>query len=132
MRPLMRMAMLVPVLLVICAGCRQPIITTDAPLRKVEGQQAVVSGQPLTGTSSCSNRGCHAPMDHSQASEKPLECTYPLVSSQGVPHARAWQVLSTKDKARQMSTLLHPDVPDKDGITAVARHRRCLACHATP
>ena len=71
MRPLMRMTMLVPVLLAFCAGCQQPVITKNDPLTTDQGgEKAVVSD--LTGTASCSNRGCHASMDQSKASEEPL------------------------------------------------------------
>src|SRR5262249_8237681 len=131
-----------PALLALCAGCQQSVSTKDdGPQAKDQGNRPADSrpddNRALTGTLSCSNRGCHASLDQSQADEKPLECSFTL-SNANAPPTRASEVPQKKDRryretGRQMSTLLHPDVPiDKDGTTAVAKDRRCLACHVTP
>jgi hypothetical protein len=132
MRPLMRPAMLVPVLLAVCAGCQQPVSMKrpDPTPAADKGEAAGGSERALTGTQSCGNRGCHASMDQSNADKKPLECSY-TIWSVGDPHKDAWNVLSN-DRGRRMSQLLHPGADDKGGAPAVARDRRCLACHATP
>jgi hypothetical protein len=131
MRPLFRPAMLVPVLLAVCAGCQQPVSMKrpDPAPAADKGEGAVGGERALTGTQSCGNRGCHASMDQSNADKKPLECSY-TIWSVGDPHKNAWHVLSDK-KGKRMSQLLHPGA-DAKGDLPVTRDRRCLACHATP
>src|SRR4051794_4544962 len=133
MRPVMRMAIFVPAVLALCAGCQRPVNTKESPAAKPETKQ--VSDQsdlPLAGTLSCSGRGCHASLDQSRADEKPLPCAFSLWSDND-PHTRAWYVLWQTKRGRGMSELLHPEAKDKDGEpNAVAKDPRCLACHVTP
>lgn len=141
MRPLMRPVTVLPLLLAVCAGCQQtqPVGEKKPAIQAAKDQDRPSTSDAIfTGTQSCSNRGCHASLDQSNAEKDPLPCSYTLFYSQGDPHAQAWDVLSSKPKARQMAKLLHPEADAdkdglmKDGVTAVAKDRRCLACHATP
>ena len=56
MRPVMRLAIVVPAVLALCAGCQQQqsVNTKETPEKKAETTQAADHSRlPLTGTLSC-------------------------------------------------------------------------------
>src|SRR5262245_52391989 len=132
MRPLLMrptVLLLLPILAAVFVGCQPPPPKYHevAAVNK-EGGKAGEDNRAFLGSLSCSNRGCHASLDQSSATEKPLTCSFSLWNDQD-PHAHAWAVLSDPStKGPHMDRLLYPD--GKKG--AVWKDPRCLACHVTP
>jgi hypothetical protein len=134
MRPVTRFAILVPAVLALCAGCQQQQqVNTDKPAAKADTTQVVdQSNLPLSGTLSCSGRGCHASLDQSNADKKPLPCAFSLWSDND-PHTGAWDALWRTERGQNMSKLLYAGADGKKGEpTAAWNDPRCLACHVTP
>jgi hypothetical protein len=77
----------------------------------------------LTGTLSCSGRGCHADFERPDMKDQPISRISYTRWLLNDPHTRAYQVLYDP-LARQMG--------EKLGIKNVATEPRCLACHCTP
>src|SRR5262249_38322296 len=118
----------------ICVGCQpappkyNEVVAVNNP-----GGQGGEDNRAFLGTLSCSNRGCHASLDQSSATEKPLTCSFSLWNDQD-PHAHAWAVLSDPaTKGPHMDSLLYHNGKDRNGNPgAVWKDPRCLACHTTP
>ncbi len=103
-------------------GCQQSSVLTSGTL-KDPPQVGPESTAPLTGTASCSGRGCHADFERPDLKDQPawrVSYTRWVLHD---PHTRAYKVLY-EDLAQEMGKKL--------GIADVAAEPRCLVCHCTP
>src|SRR5205814_170817 len=75
----------------------------------------------LTGTASCSARGCHGSL--TPAAENPVQFDEYTRWQRHDPHTRAYQVLFS-DRSKEIVKRLNLD--------AAPEEPRCLACHVNP
>ncbi len=105
------------------AGGCQPSSKLTSGTLKDPPQVGPESTAPLTGTLSCSGRGCHADFDRPDLKD---QSAYRVSYTRWLlhdPHTRAYKVLF-EDLAQEMGKKL--------GIADVAAEPRCLVCHCTP
>jgi hypothetical protein len=107
----------------LAAGCGGDV-KRSGPLPKDPPQVAAekTSKHPLTGTLSCSGRGCHADFERPDVKDQPPSRFSYTRWLHDDPHARAYKVLF-EPLAQEMGKKL--------GIN-VTEDARCLACHCTP
>jgi hypothetical protein len=104
------------------AGCHQASAPTG-PAPKDPPQASPPSTALLTGTLSCSGRGCHADFERPDVKDQsPSRFSYTRWLHQD-PHTRAYQVLFEP---------LAVEMGKKLGIANVGEEPRCLVCHCTP
>jgi hypothetical protein len=106
-----------------CAvGC-QPVHPQAGVGVKDPPQVGPESTAPLTGTLSCSGRGCHADFERPDLKDQPV---YRISYTRWLhrdPHTRAYKVLYEP---------LAVEMGKKLGIKDVGTEPRCLVCHCTP
>jgi len=103
-------------------GCHQ-VSAPTGPAPKDPPQASPPSTALLTGTLSCSGRGCHADFERPDVKDQsPSRFSYTRWLHQD-PHTRAYQVLFEP---------LAIEIGKKLGIANVGEEPRCLVCHCTP